>query len=263
MSFYPAENLTYDDVMARAKRSSEWRRSLMIEARPVAVGMPPIVPKAAPKPPPPKPELPKHAPVAVAPLAPPEPPPADPSPPVIERTPWGRPTIRAVIRASVKHFNTPAAILTGTRRDGEIPQQRQTMMYLISEATGYSLPAIGRATGRDHTTVLHALRKIRAQLDGGDPRTTGDVKSIMAVLGLPWPLKPEDLPPVPEAVATMRMRNTSRPYSKDELAVLIHHYATDPAERRPLHEIAKEFGRSVDGVKEKANKLGLSSGLHA
>jgi len=37
-------------------------------------------------------------------------------------------------------------------------------MYLCRELTDLSLPKIGQAFGRDHTTVMHAVRKVSAQM---------------------------------------------------------------------------------------------------
>lgn len=51
--------------------------------------------------------------------------------------------------------------LLSNRRPDHIVKPRQIAMYLTKEMTGRSLPDIGRRFGgRDHTTVLHAVRKI-------------------------------------------------------------------------------------------------------
>jgi chromosomal replication initiator protein len=52
------------------------------------------------------------------------------------------------------------------RRTRSIAWPRQMAMYLARDLTSKSLPEIGEAFGgRDHTTVLHACRKVVAQLD--------------------------------------------------------------------------------------------------
>jgi hypothetical protein len=54
-------------------------------------------------------------------------------------------------------------VLVAQRRHKTVTHWRQILMYLAHNLTGYSYPQIGRLTGgRDHTTVLHAVRKITA-----------------------------------------------------------------------------------------------------
>jgi chromosomal replication initiator protein len=57
--------------------------------------------------------------------------------------------------------------LTGDKRTRRIVLPRQVAMYLSRELTDASLPAIGRAFGgRDHTTVMYAVQKVRDQMAG-------------------------------------------------------------------------------------------------
>jgi chromosomal replication initiator protein len=59
------------------------------------------------------------------------------------------------------YYKVKLADLCGKRRLASIVLPRQVAMYLIKELTQKSLPDIGEAFGgRDHTTVLHAVRKI-------------------------------------------------------------------------------------------------------
>ncbi len=60
---------------------------------------------------------------------------------------------------------------------------RQLAMYLARELTGASLPEIGRAFGgRNHTTVLHAVRRVESELDR-DAGTRSSVEGLMTRLG--------------------------------------------------------------------------------
>ncbi|KRR21887.1 helix-turn-helix domain-containing protein [Bradyrhizobium retamae] len=61
--------------------------------------------------------------------------------------------------------------MTSARRTAKLVLPRQVAMYLAKVMTGRSLPEIGRRFGgRDHTTVLHAVRKIEAIVDfNADP----------------------------------------------------------------------------------------------
>ena len=62
------------------------------------------------------------------------------------------------------YFKLKVSDMYSKRRPANIAHARQVAMYLVKEQTHKSLPEIGEAFGgRDHTTVLHAVRKITAQ----------------------------------------------------------------------------------------------------
>lgn len=66
-----------------------------------------------------------------------------------------------ILRVVTKHFGVNRADLLSSRRNRSIVRPRQIGMYLAKSLTSRSLPEIGRRFGgRDHTTVLHAIRKI-------------------------------------------------------------------------------------------------------
>ena len=68
-----------------------------------------------------------------------------------------------IIKYTADHFHLSAGDLLGKRRTREIAFARQVAMYLSRELTDLYLPQIGEEFGgRDHTTVLHAIRKIEA-----------------------------------------------------------------------------------------------------
>jgi chromosomal replication initiator protein len=67
--------------------------------------------------------------------------------------------------AACKHFGLSAEELLSASRTARVTWPRQVAMYLARELTTESLPAIGRHFGgRDHTTVLHALRRTEARI---------------------------------------------------------------------------------------------------
>jgi chromosomal replication initiator protein len=67
------------------------------------------------------------------------------------------------------HFGVSAEELLSSARTARVALPRQLAMYLARELTDESLPAIGRSFGgRDHTTVLHACRRVRTRLDDDD-----------------------------------------------------------------------------------------------
>lgn len=78
--------------------------------------------------------------------------------------PRGEPRIEHIQRAVVDHFPGVTMVdLNSARRIAKIVMPRQIAMFLSKTMTGKSLPEIGRRFGgRDHTTVLHAVRKIEA-----------------------------------------------------------------------------------------------------
>jgi chromosomal replication initiator protein len=62
------------------------------------------------------------------------------------------------------YYRLKIADMHSKRRPANIAKPRQIAMYLAKEMTQKSLPEIGSAFGgRDHTTVLHAVRKINKE----------------------------------------------------------------------------------------------------
>ena len=62
-----------------------------------------------------------------------------------------------------EYFSVSIDDLTGSSRSRVLVNARQIAMYLCRELTDLSLPKIGQQFGgRDHTTVMHAERKIRS-----------------------------------------------------------------------------------------------------
>ena len=74
-------------------------------------------------------------------------------------------TVDQIMQASADYFGVDAADLKGNSRSRVLVNARQVAMYLCRELTDMSLPRIGQAFGgRDHTTVMHANKKIRKQM---------------------------------------------------------------------------------------------------
>ncbi|MEU1591854.1 chromosomal replication initiator protein DnaA [Streptomyces sp. NPDC005708] len=72
-------------------------------------------------------------------------------------------TTTAIMAATADYFGLTVEDLCGTSRGRALVTARQIAMYLCRELTDLSLPKIGaQFGGRDHTTVMHADRKIRA-----------------------------------------------------------------------------------------------------
>ncbi len=72
-----------------------------------------------------------------------------------------RVTIEEIQSHVARHFNIRLADMHAARRARAVARPRQVAMYLAKQLTARSLPEIGRRFGgRDHTTVMHAVRKI-------------------------------------------------------------------------------------------------------
>jgi chromosomal replication initiator protein len=84
------------------------------------------------------------------------------------------PTIQDIQKLVAEHYSLTLEQLKSEKRSSQIVLPRQVAIYLSRELTGKSLSEIGRAHGgRDHTTVLHACRKIeRLVRDPGDLRSS-------------------------------------------------------------------------------------------
>lgn len=75
-------------------------------------------------------------------------------------------TIAAIQAAVAAHYGVNVADLTGKKRTRSVALPRQVAMYLARELTDASLPKIGEEFGgRDHSTVIHACEKIRAEAE--------------------------------------------------------------------------------------------------
>ena len=86
--------------------------------------------------------------------------------------------IEDIQRVVSRHFNVSKSDLLSSRRTRTIVRPRQIAMYLSKAMTPRSLPEIGRRFGgRDHTTVLHAVRKIEG-LIGGDRGLADEVELL-------------------------------------------------------------------------------------
>ncbi|WP_405159743.1 chromosomal replication initiator protein DnaA [Nocardia sp. NBC_01499] len=69
-----------------------------------------------------------------------------------------------IMAVTAEYFNTTLEELTGPGKARPLAQARQIAMYLSRELTDLSLPKIGQAFGRDHTTVMYAEKKVRKEM---------------------------------------------------------------------------------------------------
>jgi chromosomal replication initiator protein len=90
--------------------------------------------------------------------------------------------IEDILRIVSRHFGVSRGDLLSQRRHRSVVWPRQIGMYLAKQLTARSLPEIGRRFGnRDHTTVLHAIRKIEGEI-AGDPKLKDELEELKKLL---------------------------------------------------------------------------------
>ncbi|MDC0344681.1 chromosomal replication initiator protein DnaA [Alphaproteobacteria bacterium] len=87
-------------------------------------------------------------------------------------------TIEEIQRVVAEHFNVKISDMHSARRHRGLARPRQAAMYLSKTLTSHSFPEIGRKFGgRDHTTVLHAVKKVE-ELQSADSSFAEDIDLI-------------------------------------------------------------------------------------
>lgn len=98
------------------------------------------------------------------------------SPPTYHHTSFER--IALIQKVVARHFNITVTDILGDRRSLPIVRPRQIAMYFATKLTTRSLPEIARRFGgKDHTTVLHASRRI-PELTNTEPAIASAVASL-------------------------------------------------------------------------------------
>ncbi|HYD29541.1 MAG TPA: helix-turn-helix domain-containing protein, partial [Azospirillaceae bacterium] len=93
-----------------------------------------------------------------------------------------RVTIDEIQKKVAEHYNIRLADMSSSRRARAVARPRQVAMYLAKQLTSRSLPEIGRKFGgRDHTTVMHAVRKVD-ELRQTDPSFAEDIELLRRML---------------------------------------------------------------------------------
>jgi chromosomal replication initiator protein len=90
--------------------------------------------------------------------------------------------IEDILRIISRHYGVSKGDLLSQRRHRSVVWPRQIGMYLAKQLTSRSLPEIGRRFGgRDHTTVLHAIRKIEGEITK-NPRLEDELEELKKLL---------------------------------------------------------------------------------
>ncbi|WP_068299237.1 chromosomal replication initiator protein DnaA [Pararhodobacter sp. CCB-MM2] len=91
-------------------------------------------------------------------------------------------TVEEIQRKVAEHYNIRLSDMIGPKRLRTIARPRQIAMYLAKHMTTRSLPEIGRRFGgRDHTTILHGVRKVE-ELRGSDSQLAEDLELLKRLL---------------------------------------------------------------------------------
>ena len=89
-----------------------------------------------------------------------------------------RTTIDQIQKKVAEHFNVKMSDMHSARRSRTIARPRQIAMFLAKNLTTRSLPEIGRKFGgRDHTTVIHAIKKVK-ELVKNDSSLSEDIEIL-------------------------------------------------------------------------------------
>ncbi|MEL6436931.1 MAG: chromosomal replication initiator protein DnaA, partial [Pseudomonadota bacterium] len=90
--------------------------------------------------------------------------------------------IEDIQRIVAQHYNIPRNEMLSNRRTRTVVRPRQIAMYLAKTMTLRSLPEIGRRFGgRDHTTILHAVRKVE-ELKGDDAKLAKEIELLRRLI---------------------------------------------------------------------------------
>ncbi len=91
--------------------------------------------------------------------------------------------IEDILKTVSRHFGVSKGDILSQRRHRSVVWPRQIGMYLAKQLTSRSLPEIGRRFGnRDHTTVLHAIRKIEGEITNS-ARLKDEIEELKKLLG--------------------------------------------------------------------------------
>lgn len=92
------------------------------------------------------------------------------------------PKVKEIVAVVARRYGVTDLDVVSQRRTATVVRPRQIVCYLAKMLTPLSLPQIGNAIGgRDHTTVLHAVRKITG-LSGGDPVLNDELTQLSSRL---------------------------------------------------------------------------------
>jgi hypothetical protein len=78
------------------------------------------------------------------------------------------PAMRDILAAVCRHYNVPRNEIISTRRVAKVALVRHIAMYLMKRDTIRPLTEIAKVFDRDHTSVIHAVKRIQRLIDNGE-----------------------------------------------------------------------------------------------
>ena len=90
------------------------------------------------------------------------------------------PTPGLIISQVCKFYSIDESVLRGTLKNKGTAEARQVAIYLIRKLTNLSTPDIGKEFGKDHSTILHSIKKVESALKAGDENLQNHIRDITA-----------------------------------------------------------------------------------
>ena len=90
------------------------------------------------------------------------------------------PTPSLIISQVCKFYSIEEDVLRGTLKNKGTNEARQIAVYLIRKLTNLSLPEIGKEFGKDHSTILYAIRKVEVALKNANTGLQNNIRDITA-----------------------------------------------------------------------------------
>ena len=90
------------------------------------------------------------------------------------------PTPSLIISQVCKFYSIDEAVQRGTLKNKGTAEARQVAIYMIRKLTNLSLPDIGKEFGKDHSTILYAVKKVEMELKKGNTALQDNIRDITA-----------------------------------------------------------------------------------
>ncbi len=90
------------------------------------------------------------------------------------------PTPDLIISEVCRFYSIEENVLRGSQKNKNIAEARQIAMYLIRKMTNLSLPDIAKEFGKNHTTVLHAIRRVETELSNTANGLQDNIRDIQS-----------------------------------------------------------------------------------
>lgn len=150
--------------------------------------------------------------------------------------------VARIILETAMHHQVKFAAMRGERRDQHTSRARMEAMWRIRTELRFSLPHIGRIFNRDHTTVIHAVRKVEEAIAESGQWVTGNKKPIYGpfdpfdraqVDSVAKPVRRIPLPDIPVVAKARRQ------------AAIINSFWASRGIKAKAHPVAEKGGRII------------------